>query len=320
MKHLVLATALSLCAATAFAQAWPSKPVRIINGFSAGGPSDLLSRAVAEKLQAMWGQPVLVEAKTGANGNIAMEYAAKSPAYGYTLLTIPAGNAVVLPHLNAKLPYDPLKDFAPVTMLGTVPNVLVVGPQVPAKNLQELVALAKAQPGKLSFASPGVGATPHMAGELLKAVAGLDMLHVPYKGTTPAIADVMGGQVTMFFSQMSSALPLAKQGKVRALGVANLQRHPAAPDIPTLAEQGLPGFEVYAWYALVGPAALSAEIANKVAADTTKALQMPDVKDRLAALGADPVGGTPKEFDQRLRAEYAQWGDLIKKAGIKIAD
>ena len=238
MKRTLLTLALALHAAVALAQAWPSKPVRIINGFAAGGPSDLLSRAVAEKLQAAWGQPVLVEAKTGANGNIAMEYAAKAPADGYTLLTIPAGNAVVLPHLNAKLPYDPLKDFAPITMLGTVPNVLVVGPQVPAKDLKELVALAKSQPGKLSFASPGVGATPHMAGELLKAVAGIDMLHVPYKGTTPAIADVMGGQVTMFFSQMSNALPLAKQGKVRALGVASLQRHPAAPEIPTISEQG----------------------------------------------------------------------------------
>jgi tripartite-type tricarboxylate transporter receptor subunit TctC len=191
---------------------------------------------------------------------------------------------------------------------------------VPAKNLQELLALAKAQPGKLSFASPGVGATPHMAGELLKATTGIDIFHVPYKGTTPAIADLMGGQVTMMFSQMSSALPLARQGKVRAIGVASLQRHPAAPEIPTIAEQGLPGFEVQAWYALVGPAALPPEIANKVAADATKALQMPDVKERLAALGADPVGGTPRELDQKLRAEYARWGELIRKAGIKIAE
>ena len=320
MKRTLLVLALALHAAAALAQAWPSKPVRIINGFAAGGPSDLLSRAVAEKLQAAWGQPVLVEAKTGANGNIAMEYAAKAPADGYTLLTIPAGNAVVLPHLNAKLPYDPLKDFAPITMLGTVPNVLVVGPQVPAKDLKELVALAKSQPGKLSFASPGVGATPHMAGELLKAVTGIDMLHVPYKGTTPAIADVMGGQVTMFFSQMSNALPLAKQGKVRALGVASLQRHPAAPDIPTIAEQGYPGFEATAWYGLVGPAALPADIVAKVAADATKALQMPDVKERLAALGADPVGGSPREFDQKLRAEHARWGDLIRKAGIRVQE
>ena len=316
----ILAAALALHAAVALAQAWPSKPVRIVNGFAAGGPSDLLSRAVAEKLQAAWGQPVLVEARTGANGNIAMEYVAKAPADGYTLLTIPAGNAVVLPHLNAKLPYDPLKDFAPITMLGTVPNVLVVGPQVPAKDLKELVALAKSQPGRLSFASPGVGATPHMAGELLKAVAGLDMLHVPYKGTTPAIADVMGGQVTMFFSQMSNALPLARQGKVRALGVASLQRHPAVPDIPTIAEQGYPGFEATAWYGLVGPAALPGDIVARVAADATKALQMPDVRERLAALGVDPVGGTPKEFDQRLRAEYARWGELIRKAGIKVPD
>ena len=302
----------------ALAQSWPSKPVRIINAFAAGGPSDLLSRAVGDKLQAVWGQPVIVEAKPGADGLIGMEFAAKSPADGYTLVTVPVGNAVLLPNLRSKLPYDINKDFVPVTMLATVQNVLVVGASVPAANVQDLIALSKANPGRLSFASPGLGSSPHMAGEMLKAATGLDMIHVAYKGTGPALTDVMGGQVTMFFSQMSSALANIKQGKLKAIGVASLQRHPAAPEVPTIAEQGYPGFEAKAWYALFAPAGTPSDIVHKVAADATKALQLPDVKEKLSALGADPVGGTPEEFAQRLRAENVRWGDAIRKSGVKL--
>src|SRR3954464_1188535 len=274
----------SLASHSALAQAWPSKPVRIINAFAAGGPSDLLSRAVGDKLQAMWGQPVIVEAKPGADGLIGMEFAAKQPPDGYNIITVPVGNAVLLPNLRSKLPYDIAKDFVPITMLGTVQNVLVVGPSVPASNLKELIALSKANPGKLSFASPGLGSSPHIAGEMLKGATGLDMIHVAYKGTGPAVNDVMGGQVTMFFSQMSSALQLVKQGKLKAIGVASLQRHPAAPEIPTIAEQGFPGFQATAWYALFAPAGTPSDIVHKIAADTTKALQMPDVREKLAAL------------------------------------
>ena len=279
-----LLAALLFCMSTlaglpAQAQPWPSRPVRIINGFAPGGPSDLLSRAVGDKLQSAWGQPVIVEAKPGADGIIAMEYAAKSPADGYTLVTMPVGNAVLLPNLKPKLPYDVARDFIPITMMATVQNVLVVGANVPARDLKELVALSRANPGKLSFASPGVGSSPHIAGEMLKAATGLDMIHVAYKGTGPALNDVMGGQVTMFFSQMSSALPLVKQGKLRAIGVASLRRHPAAPEIPTIAEQSLPGFEATAWYALFAPAGTPSDIVHKIAADATKALQLPDVKE-----------------------------------------
>lgn len=322
MKQLI-AGLLSLCAVAAhpaLGQAWPAKPVRIINGFAPGGPSDLLSRAVGEKLQGYWGQPVLVEAKPGADGIIAMEYAAKSPPDGYTLVTMPVGNAVLLPNLKPRLPYDVARDFVPVTMMATVQNVLVIGASVPAKDLRELVALSKSNPGKLSFASPGVGSSPHIAGEMLKAATGMDMIHVAYKGTGPALNDVMGGQVTMFFSQMSSALPLVKQGKLRAIGVASLKRHPAAPEIPTIAEQNLPGFEATAWYALFAPAGTPSEIVHKIAADATKALQLPDMKEKLSALGADPVGGTPEEFAQRLRLENARWGEAIRKSGVKLDD
>lgn len=320
---LVAAMAVSLSvlvSPASMAQSWPAKPVRIINAFAPGGPSDLLSRAVGDKLQSMWGQPVIVEARPGADGLIGMEFAAKQAPDGYNLVTVPVGNAVLLPNLRSKLPYDIAKDFVPVTLLATVQNVLVVGPTVPATSVKDLIALSKANPGKLSFASPGLGSSPHIAGEMLKASTGLDMIHVAYKGTGPAVNDVMGGQVTMFFSQMSSALALVKQGKLKAIGVASLQRHPAAPDIPTIAEQGYPGFQATAWYALFAPAGTPPDIVHKVAADTTKALQMPDVREKLAALGADAVGGTPEEFAQRLRAENARWGDAIRKAGVKLND
>ena len=320
MKRFIAALLLSLATPTVLAQAWPAKPVRIINAFAPGGPSDLLSRAVGDKLQGTWGQPVIVEAKPGADGLIGMEFAAKSPADGYTIVTVPVGNAVLLPNLRSKLPYDIAKDFVPITLLATVQNVLVVGANVPANTLKELIAYAKPNPGKLSFASPGAGSSPHIAGEMLKSATGMDMIHVAYKGTGPALNDVMGGQVTMFFSQMSSALPLVKQGKLKGIGVASLRRHPAATEIPTIAEQDQPGFEAMAWYALFAPAGTPLDIVNKIAADATKALQLQDVKDKLSALGADPVGGTPEEFALRLKNENARWGAAIRKAGIKLQD
>lgn len=320
-----LLAALLLCVSTlsalsAEAQTWPAKPVRIINAFAPGGPSDLLSRAVGDKLQAMWGQPVIVEARTGADGLIGMEFAARMPPDGYNIITVPVGNAVLLPNLRSKLPYDIAKDFVPITMLATVQNVLVVGAAVPASSVKELIALSKANPGKLSFASPGLGSSPHIAGEMLRASTGLDMVHVAYKGTGPAVNDVMGGQVTMFFSQMSSALQLIKQGKLKAIGVSSLQRHSAAPEIPTIAEQGFPGFQATAWYAFFAPAGTPSDIVHRIASDTTKVLQLPDVREKLSALGADPVGGTPEEFAQRLRAENARWGDAIRKSGVKLDD
>ena len=320
MKRVIAALLLALATPAVLAQAWPTKPVRIINAFAPGGPSDLLSRAVGDKLQGTWGQPVIVEAKPGADGLIGMEFAAKSPADGYTIVTVPVGNAVLLPNLRSKLPYDMGKDFVPITLLATVQNVLVVGANVPASSLKELIAYAKANPGKLSFASPGAGSSPHIAGEMLKSATGMDMIHVAYKGTGPALNDVMGGQVTMFFSQMSSALPLVKQGKLKGIGVASLRRHPAATEIPTIAEQDQPGFEAMAWYALFAPAGTPQDIVSKIAADATKALQLQDVKDKLSALGADPVGGTPEEFALRLKNENARWGAAIRKAGIKLQD
>ncbi|MGQ0544270.1 MAG: Bug family tripartite tricarboxylate transporter substrate binding protein [Betaproteobacteria bacterium] len=317
MRKVVAAMLIALAPSLAAAQAYPAKAVHIINPFTAGGPVDLLARAVGQKLHETWGQPVVVETRAGAAGNIGIEYVARQPADGYTLLVMPTGNAVVNPHIYPKLPYDPLKDFAPVTLLATVENVLVVHPSVKAGSVQELIALARANPGKLSFPSPGVGSQAHVAGEMLQSMANVKMLHVPYKGMAPAMNDLLGGQVSFMFLSISSALKQVEAGKLRALGVASLQRSSAAPNLPTVAEQGLPGFEAVSWYALMAPTGTPKEVVDKIAADSARALKAPDVRDRLVGLGANPVGNTPAELGQMLKKEHAFWGDFIRKAGIK---
>jgi tripartite-type tricarboxylate transporter receptor subunit TctC len=317
MKRPVLAMLAALLPALAAGQGYPSKPVYIVNPFAAGGPVDLLARAVGQKLHEAWGQPVIVDTRAGAAGNIGIEYAARQPADGYVLLVMPTGNAVVNPHLYAKLPYDTFRDFTPVTLLATVENALVVHPSVAASSVRELIALAKANPGKLTFASPGVGSQAHIAGEMLKAMAGVDVLHVPYKGIAPAMNDLVGGQVSFMFLSMSSALKQVEAGKLRALGVASLKRSSAAPDLPTIAEQGLPGFEAVSWYALMTPAGTPPDVVEKIAAESARALRDPAVRDRLLGLGASPVGGTPAELAAMLKGEYARWGDFIRKSGIR---
>jgi len=317
MKRLILTILAALVHGLAAAQAYPSRPVHIVNPFTPGGPIDLLARAVGQKLQESWGQPVIVETRAGAAGNIGIEYAAKQPADGYTLLVLPTGNAVVNPHLYPKLPYDTFRDFAPVTLLATVENVLVVHPSVTANSVRELMALAKANPGKLSFSSGGVGTQAHIAGEMLKSMAGVDMLHVPHKGMAPALNDVLGGQVSMMIVSMSSALKQVQAGKLRALGVASLKRSPAAPDLPTIAEQGFPAFAAVSWYALMAPAGTPADIVEKIAAEAGRALRAPDVRERLLGLGTNPVGDTPAGLMAMLKREHAYWGEFIRKAGIK---
>jgi tripartite-type tricarboxylate transporter receptor subunit TctC len=317
VKRTIAALLLALAPALAAAQNYPTKAVHIINPFTAGGPTDLLARAVGQKLNDAWGQPVVVETRSGAAGNIGIEYVASQPADGYTLLVMPTGNAVVNPHIFPKLRYDPLKDFAPVTLLATVENVLVVHPSIKASSVQELIALARANPGKLTYSSPGVGSQAHVAGEMLESGAGVNMLHVPYKGMAPAMNDLLGGQVSFMFLSMSSALKQVEAGKLRALGVASKERSSAAPNLPTVAEQGLPGFEAISWYALMAPAGTPAEIVEKIAADSAKALKAPDVRQRLLGLGTNPVGNSPAELAAMLKKEYDFWGDFIRKAGIK---
>jgi len=318
LSHLAGAFALAVLAPLAPAQeAYPSKPVRIIVPFAAGGVADLLPRIVGEKLTQKWGQPVVVENKVGAAGNIGMAEGARAAPDGYTLLLAPAGNLTVNPKLFPNLPFDTYRDLTPVTLLAQSPNVLVVHPSVPAKSLQELIAYAKANPGKLNFASPGEGSGAHLAGELLKIEAGIDATHVPYKGIAPAVNDLLGGQVQMMFAGISTVLQHVKAGKLVALAIASPKRNPQLPDVPTVSESGLPGFDVTSWYGIVVRAGTPPAIVQKVQRDMTEALQSADVQSRLAALGLEPVGDTPSEFDALIKAETKKWGAIVEKARIK---
>lgn len=317
---IVAMLALFACAGIAQGQtplAYPTHAVRIIVPFPPGGPADALARLAGEKLARALGQPFVVENKPGAGGNIGMEQGAKAAPDGYTLTLAPVGNLTIAPSLYSKLPYDPARDYAPITVLAAVPNVLIVHPAVPAKTLAELIALAKAKPGTLNFASPGNGSGAHLAGELLKSMAGIDMVHVPFNGVAPAMNAVLGGQVQMFFAQSSSALQHVKAGNVVALGVASARRIASAPDLPTIAEQGLPGFEVTSWYSLVAPAGTPPPIVDRLHREIAKALADPDVREKIAGLGAEPVGNTPAEFAAMQRTEAARWAKLAKDANIR---
>jgi len=319
MRMLALATAAlaALAVAPVAAQApYPDHAVRILVPFPPGGPADALARIAADEMARSFGQPVVVENRPGAGGNIGMELGAKAPPDGYTLTLAPTGNLTVAPHLYAKLPYDPAKDYAPITVIAAVPNILIVNPRVPARSLAELIALARAKPGSLNYASPGNGSGPHLAGELLKRMAGIDIVHVPYNGVGPAMTAVLAGDVQLFFAQSSAALQQIKAGKVIALGVASPRRIAAAPDIPTIAEAGLPDFDVVSWYALVAPAGTPPAIVAKVQATVAAALAKSDVRDKLAGLGAEPVGNTPAEFAAMQRAESARWQKLAREANI----
>ena len=295
---------------------YPTKPVRILVPFPPGGPADALARIVGDKLGQALGQPFVIENKPGAGGNIGMEQGAKAAPDGYTLTLAPTGNMTIAPSLYAKLPYDPARDYAPITVLATVPNILIVHPSVPARSLAELIALAKAKPGTLNYASPGNGSGPHLAGELLKNMAGIDLVHVPFNGVGPAMTAVLAGDVQMFFAQSSAALPHVKSGKVIALGVASRKRIAAAPELPTIAEAGLPGFDVTSWYALVAPARTPAPVVDRLHAEIVKVLGSADVREKIAALGAEPVGNTPAEFTAMQRAEAARWAKLAREANI----
>lgn len=304
--------------AAAQAANYPTKAIRIIVPFSPGGPADFLPRLVGAKLYEMWGQPVVVENRTGAAGNIGMSIGARATPDGYTLTSAPVGNLAINPHMYANLSYDVFKDFTPITLVSSVQNVLVVNPSVPANNLADLIALAKAQPGKLTFGSGGLGSQNHMAGELLKAMARIDILHVPYKGIGDAVASLLGGQISMAFVQISSVKPHIDSGKLRALGVAGAQRSPALPNAPTLDEAGnFKGLEAVSWYALVGPTGMPRDVVRKIQADVAKVLQLPDIREKLLAIGADPVGSTPEQLLAHMHAEYDRYGPIIRRLGIK---
>lgn len=320
MRATVAAAALWCAAGQAFAQSYPNKPIRWLIPFSAGGPTDVLARAIAPKLGDALGVAVIVENKVGAGGSLAMDAVAKAAPDGYTIGMGHTGTQAINPHLYSKLPYDPLKDFAPVTPVVSYVNVLVVNPNVPARTVAELVAYAKANPDKVNFASGGNGATNHLSGELLKALTGAPMVHVPYKGSAPALTDVIAGNVTCMFDILVTSLPQIRAGKVRALAVTSAARSPYAPDIPTMRESGVQGYEEAGsnlWFGVFAPAGTPRAIVERLNAELIKALRTPEVSERIRAQAYDVWTLTPEEFGAFLRSDYAKWGKVVKIAGAK---
>ena len=318
LSLIAMSTALIAGAPSAEAQSWPARPVRIIVPFGPGGAADSLPRLLGPKLTDTWGQAVVIENRTGAAGNIGMELGARAAPDGYTLTSAPVGNLAINPHMYTKLAYDVFKDFTPITLIGSVQNVLVVNPSVPAQTLAEFIAHAKANPGKLSFGSGGVGSQAHMGGELLKAMAGIDMVHVAYKGVGDSMKDLLGGQIAMVCAQVPAAAPLVQAGKLRALGVASARRTPVMPNVPTVSEAAnLTDFEAVSWYALVGPAGLPREIVARIQSEVARVVQLPEIRDRMLGMGAEPVGSTPEQLVAAIKQDYERYGAIIKRLGIK---
>jgi len=302
----------------AHAQPFPAKPVRIINPFAPGGATDIIARHMAQKLTEAWGQAVVVENRLGASGAIGVEAVAKSPPDGYTLLIATQTTHAANPALYAKLPYDAERDFAPLTLAGSTPLALLVHPSLGVSSVTELVDYARKNPGKLRYASGGNGTSQHLTTELMRSMSNTSMLHVPYKGAGPAMTDMLGGQVDFMFDNLPTALPHIKAGKLRGLAVTTATRSPLAPELPTMAESGLPGFELATWFAFFAPAATPREIVDKIAGDMRRALAQPDMKEKLTAIGVDIRGSTPEELAAFHRAEVAKWGKIIKDSGAKL--
>jgi tripartite-type tricarboxylate transporter receptor subunit TctC len=309
---------LAVSAGTAGAQSsFPSKPVRMVVTFPTGGAPDILARTISEKINPAWGQTVIVDNKPGAGGNIGAEFVARAASDGYTMVMGTVGTHSINGALYAKMPYDMVKDFSPITLIASTPNLLVVNNDVPAKNLAELIALAKAKPGQLTFGSPGIGTSVHVSGELFNSLAGVKTTHVPYKGRQMAIPDLLGGTITMMFDNMPSALPVVKEGKLRAIGVTSAKRSPSAPDVPTIAEQGLPGFEATSWFAVFAPAGTPRPIVDQLHAEFVRIFNLPDVQAKLKTLGLEPILGGPDELARVQQAEIAKWAKVVKDSGAK---
>lgn len=299
------------------AQSYPVKPIRIVNGFAAGGPTDIYARLIGQKLTAAWGQQVIVDPRPGASGNIGAEYVAKSTPDGYTLF-LPSFSIAVNPSIYPKLGYDVLRDFAPVIQYASVGHILLLHPSVPARNTQELIALGKKQSQNLLFSTAGHGTAGHLAGELFNMMAGVKFTHVPYKGMSLAQTDAIAGQVSMIFDSLSTGLTAVRAKRLRPIAVTTLNRQSAIPEIPTLSESGLKGYELGAWYGLLAPAATPRDIVQKLYAEISRALKEPDARERLANLGAEIVDKNPEGFAEHLRAEVSKWGKVVRAAGMKI--
>jgi tripartite-type tricarboxylate transporter receptor subunit TctC len=316
MKWLWLIVA-ALVSGAAGAQAYPSKPIRWVVGFPPGGGTDIISRLIAQKMGESWGQQVLVENRPGAGGNIGMDAVAKAAPDGHTIGLGAAGALSVNVSLLPSMPFDPLKDLAPVSMLAIIPIVVAAHPSVPATDARSLIAYAKSQPGKLSFGTTGNGSAMHLAGELMKQMAEFDMLHVPYKGSAPAAADLAGGQIPLAIVDLTSALPHIRSGRVKAIGVTSASRSAVAPEIPTIAETGLPGFDAIGWFGVVAPGGTPSALIARLNAEVVEAMKAPEIRERLMAGGAEPQTSTPEEFAAFIRAEIPKWARVIKSAGVK---
>ncbi len=317
-RGVCAAVVLAACAATASAQNYPNRLIRLVVPWTPGGAADILSRTVAQKMSENVGQQVLVDNRPGANGIIGTEFAARAPADGYTLLMGATGPNSVLPSLAPKLPYDALKDFAPVSLIATTTYVLSVHPTMAVNSVKELVALAKSKPGQFTFASPGSGTPNHLSGEMFKAAAGIDIQHVPYKGSAPAMTDVMGGQVTMTFENIAPSLPHIKAGKLKPLGITAAKRSALLPDVPTIAESGFPGFQAVGWFGILAPRNTPAPVISQLNAEIVRILRLPEVRERLLALGVEVHGSTPEEFDAFGRAEIEKWAKVVKTANVRL--
>lgn len=306
-----------LSAHPAFAQAWPSKSIRYVVPFPPAGATDILARWAAEKLTPALGQQVVVENRPGAAGNLGTDQVAKSPPDGYTILMLTVAQSIS-ETLYTKLPYSLQRDLAPVALIARVPNVMEVHPSVPAKTVKAFIALAKAHPGQINYASSGSGTSIHMSAELFKMLTGVDMVHVPYKGSGPALTDLMGGQVSVMFDNLPSSMAFIKSGRLRAIAITTAARYPAMPDLPTVAESGVPGYEASAWFGIVAPAATPRDIIARLNTETNRAVKLPDMHERFAQQGAIPAPGTPEDFAAHIRAEIAKWAKVVKASGAKV--
>ncbi len=318
LKLLAACACMVLSAPGVHAQTWPTKPIRFISPFAPGGGADITSRVIAQKLHDALGQPVLVDNRGGAGGMIGVDLGAKAPPDGYTLVLGTIGPIAINPSLYAKMPYDPIKDLVPVTLAADALNVLVVHPALPVKNVKELIALGKARPNELNFASSGPGATDHLAGELFNMLTGTKMVHVPYKGGAPAMLDLMSGNVQIIFSTVSTAIGQIKGGKIRALGMTGIKRFVLMPELPTIAEAGVPQFAVNNWYGVFVPAGTPKEIVARLNTEIVKVLNLPDAKQRLLESGIEATPSTPEQFATYIQAETKKWAKVVKDANIKV--
>ena len=316
LRVACIAAAAATFANGAIAQPYPTKPVRLVVPYAPGGAVDIIARATGQELTKRLGQQIIVDNRTGAGGNIGSDTVAKAPPDGYTLLMASPANTINS-SLYTKMPYDPLRDLVPIALIGSVPSVMVANPSLPVKDIKQLIALAKAKPGALTYGSGGSGTTEHLAGEMFKSFAGIDLLHVPYKGGAQVMIDLMGGQVALMFSNQLGVLPHIKGGKLKALGVASAGRSAALPDVPTFAEAGFPDFKVSVWWGVMGPAGMPKEIVNQLNREIVAGLASPEMKGRLQTMSAQPIGGTPEQFAAFFAAETKRWAPIVKASGAK---